>query len=425
MNLDEIKKELNEGQKKVFELFFSGRNFLLTGPAGTGKSYVMKKLFEYLEYHSYPFGKTASTGTAAVNIGGSTVFSFMGIGLGEGSNDYVLSQVLKNKKAKSRIRGCKALIIDEISMMKASTLDKIKYVFQKVRGSLPQFVWVGDFAQLPPVFRDGESDGLAFESETWKTGKFQVLMLDQLVRQDETTKFAQLLQELRVGNVDNLSILQERVGAKFKDGIGAVKLYCKNINVDAENNRRLGQIKERSFIFNSIDDGQDHHIAFFDKNCPAPKRLEIKVGAQVMLLKNLDLEMELFNGAVGNVTSVTTAGVEVQFKTGKFLINREPWEIKDQGFNKDGNLTLKVVASRKQIPLKLAWASTVHKCQGATLDHAEIDISEAFESGQAYTALSRVRNLNSLSLKPFKPSKVRANQKALNFYKSIEESRKK
>lgn len=419
MNLDVIKSELNEGQKKVFDLFFSGRNFLLTGPAGTGKSYVMKKLFEYLEYHSYPFGKTASTGTAAVNIGGSTIFSFMGIGLGEGTKEWVYAQVTKNKKAMSRIRGCKALFIDEISMLKASTLDKINYVFERVRGRKPQLIFVGDFLQLPPVFKMEEQDGFAFESALWKKEKFQVLELTELVRQDETTQFAKLLQEIRVGETGNLDILKGRINKKFSDGIGAVKLYCKNINVDAENNRRLQLIQQPSFYFNSIDAGEKHHIDFFDKNCPAPKRLELKIGAQVMLLKNLDLEQELFNGSVGFVTSITTAGVEVQFKKCKTLLNREAWEIKDQAFNKEGKLVLRVIASRSQVPLKLAWATTVHKSQGATLDHAEIDISEAFESGQAYTALSRVRNLESLSLKPFTANKIRVNKKALDFYKKM------
>jgi ATP-dependent DNA helicase PIF1 len=415
---------LNQDQRRFVDLVLDGHNVFLTGFAGTGKSYALESLFKVLDHKNIPYGKTASTGVAAINIGGSTLHSWAGCGLGELSEELLLKGVRKNKKAKNRIKNCQLLVVDEVSMIKASLLDKLDYIFRQIRGvGTPfggcQIVLVADFLQLPAIIRREENDGLAFESKVWGELDFKNCLLKEIIRQKDK-EFSDLLSNLRVGKTDGIELLDQCLTTEFEGDIQPVKIYTKNRHVDLENKRRLDQLSTKEIKFRSIDDGLPHHIKFFDKNCPAPKELILKEGAQVMLLKNLDVKGGLFNGAVGVVEKISIAGVAVKFKFGTEILGREKWEIQEENFN-NGKREAKTVACRSQIPLKLAWASTSHKIQGATLDHAHVDISDAFESGQAYVALSRVRDINNLRLEPFCPSKIMVNKKCLEFYQNLRE----
>jgi ATP-dependent DNA helicase PIF1 len=424
MTKEQLKAGLNEKQLYFVDEFFKGGNICLTGSAGVGKSYVVSKIKRYFEANEMPVGITALTGCAAINIGGATLHSWGGLGLADGTNYEVLSNVNKNKKARNRILNSRVLLIDEISMAKGDLINKIDYVFKAVRhdnrpfGGI-QIVATGDFGQLPPIFQ-GEEDGeLAFESTAWKKAKFRVIELTEIVRQSEDKDFAVFLNKLRRGEVDSLSFLSQCVNRKFGEDKNPVKLYCRNINVDKENKIRLDSITGEKKVYKAIDFGQPHHIEFFNKNCPAPQTLELKVGAQVMLLKNLDVENGYCNGSIGTVTKFTLSGVEVKFQYGMMIVERESWEIKEQVVNAEGKFVSRQLAERLQIPLKLAWAASVHKAQGATLDCVEVDLSDAFAVGQCYTALSRVRNIKSLSIKPFSLSKVKVNSKVIDFYNSL------
>jgi ATP-dependent DNA helicase PIF1 len=277
-------------------------------------------------------------------------------------------------------------------------------------------VFCGDPLQLPPVFKgDEETDSLFFEAKSWVNARVEKVTLNKIVRQQGDQKFAKLLNEVRVGNIENIHLLEECIGRKFDKGINPVKLYSRNLNVENENNRKLFSLSGVAKSFKSIDFGSEHHIQFFNKNCPAPQTLELKVGAQVMLLKNVDLAAGLCNGSIGVVTGFPTTGIEVAFDSGKVILERDSWEIKEQNVNAKGEATLRTVAERMQYPLKLAWAITIHKSQGATLDHVEVDIADAFATGQAYVSLSRVREMKSLSLKPFNASVIKVNKKALEY----------
>ena len=422
MTIQELKEGLNEKQTLFIDEFFKGSNICLTGSAGVGKSFVVSKIKRYFDENELPVGISALTGCAAINIGGATLHSWAGIGLGDGPNSDILMNVNRNKKARNRILSVKTLLIDEISMAKGELLDKIDYVFKAVRrnnnpfGGI-QMIVIGDFYQLPPIFKNQEEGKLAFESISWIKANFKIIELTEIVRQKEDKDFADFLNKLRKGNVENIKILNECIDRKFDENKKPVKLYCKNIDVDRENKIKLEQISSERKVFNTIDFGEKHHIEFFDKNCPAPKILELKRGAQVMLLKNLDVENGYCNGSIGIVTSFTNSGVEVNFQYGKILVERESWEIKEQVLNSENKLVSRVVAERLQIPLKLAWATTVHKAQGATLDCAEVDVSDAFAFGQIYCALSRVKNIKGLSIKPFSLARVKANPRVDNFYK--------
>lgn len=419
---------LTELQKEFFRKFFQHKNIFLTGPAGTGKSYAVHLLFKFLDSKKIFYGKTATTGVAALNIGGTTLHSWSGMGLADEHGMDLINKVKDNAKAVERIKSSKVLVIDEISMAKAELIEKLDIVCQVIKederpfGGI-QVIFVGDFMQLPPVFGKMEDEQFAFDSDAWKSAKIRVIHLTEIVRQHDEPHFAKFLNEVRMGTVKDLSLLDQCIDRKFpKDGIQPVKLFCKNMDVNEFNGKELDKIKTASKTYASFDEGPESWKQFFDKNCPAPTYLKLKKGAQVILLVNKDIQNGLVNGSVGVVENLYDNCVEVRFEQGLFLIEGHNWEIKQNEFDHLTKAMKKVVlAKRKQLPLKLAWALTIHKAQGSTLDRAEIDIGEAFAAGQVYVALSRVRNLKSLSVKPFSHKKIMVNAKCINFYKKQEE----
>jgi ATP-dependent DNA helicase PIF1 len=416
-------KELTKLQKEFFYQFFTRRNIFLTGAAGVGKSFCISLLTDFLQEQDIFFGVTATTGVAALNVGGSTIHSWSGMGLADEEGMRLLDKVSENRKAFNRIKQSKVLIIDEISMAKADLIEKLDIVCQFIRNSERPFggiqvIFVGDFLQLPPVFNKFERESFAFEAPAWKAAKVYTLHLSEIVRQHDEPAFAEFLNEVRVGTRKDFDILNECINREFpEDGIVPVKLFCKNIDVDRFNQQELEKIKTPSKRYYSVDEGGEQWKQFFDKNCRAPSVLELKVGAQVMLLKNMDVAAGLVNGSVGVVEKMHSDSVEVKFTTGEtHVVEAHKWELKQIEDDGLGNMLPKLIAARKQIPLKLAWALTTHKAQGATLDRAELSINDAFADGQVYVALSRVRNLRSLRLNTFHPSKISVNQKCLNFY---------
>jgi hypothetical protein len=427
--LDEY-QNLTKLQKKFFKEFFSGRNIFLTGPAGTGKSFCVNLLYKFLDLNTVFYGKTATTGVAALNIGGVTLHSWSGMGIAEENGMDLLDKVAENKKAVNRIKSSKVLIIDEISMAKSDLVDKLDIVCQYIRNKDKPFggiqvVFVGDFMQLPPVFKNLDEEKFAFESQAWSDAKVKTIHLTEIVRQHNEPEFAKLLNEIRMGQAKDYTLLTDCINRKFPDdGIQPVKLYCKNVDVGKHNQDELYKIKSSSKYFHSSDAGGDAWRQFFDKNCPAPTTLELREGAQVVLLVNLDVKIGLVNGSVGTITKMYDNCVDVMFANGPQLIETYKWEVKQNEFDGlTGTMKKIVLASRSQLPLKLAWALTIHKSQGSTLDRAEIDISEAFAPGQVYVALSRVRSLASLKIKSFSPYKIKVNKKCFDFYNLPEEEK--
>ena len=279
--------------------------------------------------------------------------------------------------------------------------------------------------QLPPVFNKFEEERFAFESDAWKHANVTTVNLTEIVRQHDSPEFANFLNEVRFGITTGMDILTPCFNRQFPDdGIFPVRLFCKNYNVDQYNHDKLAELKSPEKTYYSVDDAPEQWVKFLDKNCRAPNPLTLKVGAQVMLLVNLDTAGGLVNGSVGVVEKLYDTSVVVRFANGTFPIEPFEWEIKQNEINVLGEMKKVRVAARKQIPLRLAYALSIHKAQGATLDRAEVDASEAFACGQTYVALSRVRNLESLRLKKFSPSKVTVNKKCLDFYKKSEEDRK-
>ncbi len=427
-------KLLKTKQQKFCLSVLNGHNIFLSGQAGSGKSFVLNFLFGFFERQGVHYGKTATTGIAALNISGSTIHSWAGIGLGNTDANDILKNVFRNKKATARIQSTQVLFIDEVSMCSGGLLDKLEYVIGVVRrnsrkpwGGL-QIICCADFFQLPPVNKDLLNDrtDFAFESNAWRIADFKNILLTENVRQQNDKVFTDLLNQLRVGDISNISILNSRVNASLdsKANIRPVKLFGYNSAVEKYNNQCLSAIPSKSYFFTSKDKGGPHHIEFFNKNCQAPQTLELKLGAQVMLLKNVHTERGLVNGSVGIVTSIQENVPVVKFKNGEsLLVEPDIWEIKEQVTSVEPNgkesIKYKVTASRTQIPLKLSFACTLHKAQGTTLDAVELDLNQCFETGMGYVALSRVRDMQSLSLRPFDPSKIRVNKKCLDFYKNL------
>jgi ATP-dependent exoDNAse (exonuclease V) alpha subunit len=317
------------------------------------------------------------------------------------------------------------LVIDEISMAKPDLLNKLDYVFKILRfdrsafGGL-QIIFCGDFLQLPPVWKHDPDKEFAFNARSWKESNLKVVYLTEIVRQHNDPIFANLLNELRVGDVSNIDILKSKIDFKFpEDGIDPVYVCCKNVDVDKLNSEMLKDVVGVSKTFKTKDVGSQYHIDFFNKNCPVPEKLELKIGAQVMLLKNIDANNGLVNGSIGKILKYLPDGVLVKFKHCEAIIPEQTWELKEQVKGFGNKTTLKVVASRTQIPLRIAYAITVHKSQGATLDRAIIDVSEAFADGQIYVALSRVRDLDSLSVTHFSPARIKVNKECLDYYQNL------
>lgn len=395
------------------------RNVLVTGPAGTGKSFFLKflktKLGDQLRV-------VATTGVAAINVGGATLHSWAGIGLGEGTVEELAGMISENPKAAARVRKVKVLAIDEVSMLDADLFHRLDAAFQIVRkkpapfGGI-QMVFFGDFLQLPPVSGRSGPARFAFQSPAWAASKIAVHQLSTVVRQRDAI-FVEALARVRMGTVDAFvrQVLSGRIGTKDPNPkIEPVVLECRNVDVNAFNQKRLDALLGSEVNIPAQDLGEPRFASALDKSCLAPADLRLKIGAQVMLLKNLDVEGGLVNGTVGIVQSIGEYSVCVDFgDAGVHEVQRSRWSFRDG----DGC----ELATRDQIPLRLAYAITIHKSQGCTLSKAKVNLRSAFAYGQAYVALSRVRDLSGLYIEDIRWASIMASPDAIAFYRAAHPS---
>lgn len=396
-------------QDQALNILKTGASVFLTGEPGSGKSYTIKQYIDYLISNGVNPSITASTGIASTHIGGMTIHSWSGLGIKNDLSIYDLEAMLEKEYIVKRITKAKVLIIDEISMLSSKTLDMIERVCSYIRNSDKPFgglqvVFVGDFFQLPPIVKLQdktstlemfENSNLAFDSNAWKKLSPVICYLSEQHRQSDK-EFSSILKNIRENKIDTdmHNILQKRISNKTHDK-KVTKLYSHNVHVDKVNNLELELIKDKVKIFEMTKTGRDFIVDNLVKNCLSPYKLELKKGAKVMCTKN-NPEKGFVNGSIGEVVKFSTKTTYpiVRFTSEKGYVRDleiEPmeWSIDDGG---------KKVATIKQIPLRLAWAMTIHKSQGMSLDEAMMDISQVFEYGQGYVALSRVRTLSGLHL---------------------------
>lgn len=404
--------KLTEEQTAVLSAALGGQNLFFTGSAGTGKSFLLKRIIAALPPDVTM--ATASTGVAACHIGGVTLHQFAGIGMGTGSLEKCYE--LASRSASASIwRRTKHLIIDEISMVDGTFFDKIEAVARRIRrndkpfGGI-QLILCGDFLQLPPVTKGDDKLRFCFQSKAWQDCVKHTFELEKVHRQNDPA-FISILNSIRIGRVTDEIV--KTLGATSsqqieKDGILATRLCSHIKDANIINESKLEQLEGETKTF-MAEDSDVYMTKTLDQQLPVPNKLDLKIGAQVMLLKNIHIADGLVNGARGIVVKFAEDAPIVRFKSGQmYKAKVEKWTIKTAAG---------AVLSRKQIPLKLAWAFSIHKSQGLTLDCVEMSLGRVFDAGQAYVALSRAQNLNALRVLDFNANQVWANPVVLEFYR--------
>jgi hypothetical protein len=409
----------------------AGENCFLTGAGGTGKS---TQLREFIAECPRRVSITAPTGVAALNVGGMTIHRFTGMMLGPApgqSNEEYFAQLQRDPRPSiragfNRVRRCEVLVIDEVSMLSGRHFDFVEFLFRRLRGNDAPFggcqvIATGDFLQLPPVKKsEAEPYDWAFHTPAWEAAGFRTFLLETVRRQDDAD-FVRALADFRVGRVwgDSARILQSRV--RSNPPADMPRLFTHNVQVDKWNAFQLSELPREDTVLDAIQTGPEVQREFLVKNLLTPARLVLKPGALVMFTVNRAApggnhatrggDQPLFvNGQLGTVLAVRPDTVLVKAKTGAEIpVERFTWR-----YDANDDTT----ASFSQFPLRLAWAMTIHKAQGLTMDAAYLDIRAAREPGQAYVAVSRVRTLAGLNFKEWFKG-IHVSPEAIEFYGNI------
>jgi len=410
---------LNNKQQFAVDQTINGENILITGPAGTGKSYTIKYIIELLKENNKNIGLTATTGTAAFIIGGQTLHSFMGLGLCDGSLADIFINIKKNKSIYKKLAELDVLIIDEVSMLDSVLFDKISDIFSYIKSySLNdqellhkpfggvQIILIGDFCQLAPV-----NGFYCFLSKMWKQANIKTVLLEELVRQNDDILFQKILQIIRKGKcTDNiLKVLNALKDTQFDNEIIPTKLYPKNINVDKINEIEINKLKEagnKTYIYKA---------EAFPDNLKNMNKYDIELveNSQVIITRNIDISIGIVNGMRGVVKELHPNQVIIKDIEGNVHIISYYKDI----IEKKGKSAKSYIL---HMPLKVSYALSIHKSQGMTIDALEIDLGEnIFTCGQAYTALSRAKSLQNIKIIDVSKESFKTNPYVKEFYNNI------
>ena len=388
-------------------------NVFVTGGAGVGKSFLIRHFHRSLDFKEFPM--LASTGAAAVLVGGRTFHSFFGLGILEGGPAATVERAVRNRQVVRRLRQIKGMVIDEISMLAGPVLRVAEVIARRARESeLPwggiRVVTVGDFAQLPPVERDpAKGGGWAFLDPVWNWSMFERQHLQTQVRCQDP-EYMRVLAKVREGVVDEdvAKYLNERTGP-IETEFEGTRLFPRRDQTERFNEMRLADLPGEEKIFETLTSGSARGIESLLKQAPIPKTLRLKEGSLVMIRQN-DPMGRWVNGTTGHVRRIQPAKLSIELLNGRWVdLEKATFSLLDG----EGE----TIAALINFPVNLAWATTIHKAQGSTLDRMAVDISRLWEPGQAYVALSRLTSGSELRIARWDPSSIRVDPQVIEFMK--------
>jgi ATP-dependent DNA helicase PIF1 len=411
---DSNTSELSAEQKLALPVLQSADNVFVTGGAGCGKSFLINHCRSFLDSEEFPI--LASTGAAAVLIGGRTFHSFFGLGIMEGGPAKTFDRAIRNGKLKKRLNSIKGIILDEISMISGEAFTVAETIAKELRKStMPwgglRIIAVGDFAQLPPISRLPFKDW-CFKTETWSQSQFKNVVLKQNQRVGDY-QFLKILNSIRIGNLDDQvkDFLQSKT-CQYDEEETKLCLFSLRQKVDDKNTKELSRISEETVSIPSIYLGEQQHYEAMMKASPVPSELKLKVGCKVLFVKN-DPGYRWINGTRGTIKNISEDKITVKKDFGREVtVEKSQFSLQDA----DGN----TIASIINFPLILAYAITIHRSQGATLDQAWVDLSNLWEPGHAYVGLSRFRTEQDLSILGWQPKSFRTDSLVTQFYRDIQ-----
>lgn len=410
-------------QSQAISILKTGRSVFLTGEPGSGKTYILNRFIEYLLANGIEPAITASTGIAATHIGGMTIHSWSGIGIKAKLDRNDLNKIIKNQRIARRIIRTKILIIEEISMLTSDTLSMVDVVCRSVKQNQKPFggmqvVLSGDFFQLPPIVKkeinnsqttiiQNSLNHFAYNSHAWKLLNPTVCYITEQYRQEDKN-FLDLLSAIRQNTINKKHLFHIKTRKIINNAIpnDIPKLYSHNADVDRINNEILSKLSGEKHVYRLFSQGPEALIFALKKGCLSPESLCLKVGAAVMFTKNNQKE-KFVNGTLGVVEKFDklSGNPIIKLKNGRHIeVEPMDWTIEENG---------KIRAMISQLPLRLAWAITVHKSQGMSLEEAVMDLSDVFEFGQGYVALSRVRRLTGLYILGWNDQAFKVNPEVL------------
>ncbi len=407
--------ELSADQKEALAVLETDDSVFLTGEAGSGKSFVLRQFLKGKDPKKYP--SLASTGAAAVLVGGRTFHSFMGLGILEGGREKAVERALEDKRLRKRLQAAEGFVLDEVSMLSGETLSIAEEICRLVRDySAPwgglRVVAVGDFAQLPPVEKGSQMKNWAFEHEIWEKSAFVPILLRQNMRTQDD-EFLSVLNDMRMGKAtDQVQTYLERRRFDLDDVIEGTRLYPRRYQADNHNMSQLSQIDEELFTVETFYQGADQAVARIKAMAPIPEVLHLKIGAYVMMRVN-DPKGRFVNGSTGHIRERTENHLIIELVSNNRIVSLEKSTF--QMANAEGT----PIATASNFPVNLAYAVTIHKAQGLTVDRAIVDLRNLWEPGQAYVAASRVKAGQDLFVEGWDPKSIRSDLRVQKFYDSL------
>lgn len=411
--------KLTPCQDRAFSALQGAENIFVTGGAGSGKSFLIRHFLSSKDSREFPV--LASTGAASVLVGGRTFHSFFGLGIMEGGVEATVEKAAKNRQVNRRLKQIKGFIVDEVSMLSGPTLRAAEIIARRIRGNdLPwgglRVVAVGDFAQLPPVERNTSSHrGWAFLDPVWEWSGFNTCYLRTQTRCKDS-EYMRILGFVREGmvNADVRSYLDSKLAAHAEGStdFDGTRLFPRRDETERFNLRKLDELTSKEEKFETVYSGDSRSLESLKKYAPIPEALVLKAEALVMLRQN-DPQGRWVNGSTGHVHKISPSRLTIRLLNGRFIeIEKSSFSLMDA----EGE----TIASAVNFPVSLAWATTIHKAQGATLDRMMVNLANLWEPGQAYVALSRLTQGQDLFIERWDVRSIRVDPKVVQFYRAAE-----